>query len=81
MEGDEWVVHDLVLETTQIVIEGDDFLFKGDSAREGDPALVSLNSGAGDGKPLVQFFRLANKSPHFVGAAIDEVAATDGTHG
>jgi hypothetical protein len=29
----------------------------------------------------VQFFRLANKGPHFVGAAVDEVAATDGTHG
>lgn len=81
MKSDERVVYDLVLETTQIVIESDDVLFKRDSAREGDPALVSLNAGAGDGKPLVQFFRLANKGPHFVGAAVDEVAATDGTHG
>mgnify|MGYP006902994489 FL=1 len=81
MEGDEGVVHDLVLETTQIVIKSDDVLFERDSAREGDPTLVSLNSGAGDGKPLVQLFRLANKGPHFVGAAVDEVAATDGTHG
>ena len=81
MEGDERVVHDLVLKTTQIVIEGDDVFFKDNSTGEGDPALVSLNSGAGDGKPLVQFFRLANKGPHFVGAAVDEVAATDGTHG
>ena len=81
MESDEWIVHDLVLETTQIMIESDDVLFERDSAREGDPALVSLNSGAGDGKPFVQFFRLANKGPHFVGAAVDEVAATDGTHG
>ena len=81
MEGDEWIIHDLVLETTQIVIEGDDVFFKDNSTGEGDPALVSLNSGAGDGKPLVQFFRLANKGPHFVGAAVDEVAATDGTHG
>lgn len=81
MKSNERVVHDLVLETTQIVIESDDVLFKRDSAREGDPPLASLNSGAGDGKPLVQFFRLANKGPHFVGAAVDEVAATDGTHG
>ena len=81
MEGDERVVHDLVLETTQIVIQSDDVLFKRDSARKGDPALVSLNSGAGDGEPLVQLFRLANKGPHFVGAAVDEVASTDGTHG
>ena len=81
MEGDEWVVDDLVLKATQIVIEGDDVFFKDNSTGEGDPALVSLNSGAGDGKPLVQFFRLANKGPHFVGAAVDEVAATDGTHG
>ena len=81
MEGDEWIIHDLVLETTQIVIEGDDVFFKDNSTGQGDPALVSLNSGAGDGKPLVQLFRLANKGPHFVGAAVDEVAATDGTHG
>ncbi|MFM2235186.1 MAG: hypothetical protein RL296_845 [Actinomycetota bacterium] len=81
MESDEWIVHDLVLETTQIMIESDDVLFERDSAREGDPALVSLNSRAGDGKPFVQFFRLANKGPHFVGAAVDEVATTDGTHG
>ena len=81
MESDEWVVHNLVLETTQIVIEGEDVFFERDSAREGDPALVPLNSGAGDGEPLVQFFGLANKGPHFVGAAVDEVATTDGTHG
>ena len=81
MKSDERVVHDLVLETTQIVIESDDVFFKRDSTCERDPALISLNSGAGDGKPLVQFFRLANKSPHFVGAAVDEVAATDGAHG
>ena len=81
MEGDEWVVDDLVLKATQIVIEGDDVFFKDNSTGQGDPALVSLNSGAGDGKPLVQLFRLANKGPHFVGAAVDEVAATDGTHG
>lgn len=81
MEGDERVVHDLVLKTTQIVIESDDVFFERDSAGEGDPTLVSLNSGAGDGKPLVQLFRLANKGPHFVGAAVDEVASTDGTHG
>ena len=81
MEGDERIIHDLVLETTQIVIEGDDVFFKDNSTGQGDPALVSLNSGAGDGKPLVQLFGLANKGPHFVGAAVDEVAATDGTHG
>ena len=81
MEGDERVVHDLVLKTTQIVIESDDVFFERDSAGEGDPTLISLNSGAGDGKPLVQFFRLANKGPYCVGAAVDEVAATDGTHG
>ena len=81
MEGDERVVHDLVLKTTQIVIESDDVFFERDSAGEGDPTLVSLNSGAGDGEPLVQLFGLANKGPHFVGAAVDEVASTDGTHG
>ena len=81
MKRDERIVHDLVLKTAEIMIESDDVFFERDSAREGDPTLVSLNSGAGDGKPLVQFFRLANKGPHFVGAAVDEVAATDGTHG
>jgi len=29
----------------------------------------------------MQFFWLANKCPHFVGAAVNEVAAADGTHG
>jgi hypothetical protein len=29
----------------------------------------------------MQFFGLANKGPHFVGAAVNEVAATDRTHG
>jgi hypothetical protein len=29
----------------------------------------------------VQFVGLANESPHFVGAALDEVATTNGTHG
>jgi hypothetical protein len=29
----------------------------------------------------VQLFRLANKGPHFVGAAVDEVASTYRTHG
>ena len=81
MEGDEWVVHDFVLETTQVVIKGDDVLFERDSAREGNPALVALNAGAGDGEPLVQFLGLADEGPHFVGAAVDEVATTDGTHG
>jgi hypothetical protein len=28
----------------------------------------------------MQFFWLANKCPHFVGAAVDEVASTDRTH-
>jgi hypothetical protein len=81
MESDEWVVHDLVLETSQIVIEGDDVFFKDNSTGQGDPTLVSFNSGAGDGEPLVQLFGLANKGPHCVGAAVDEVAATDRTHG
>ena len=81
MEGDEWVVHDLVLETTQVVIEGDDVFFEDNSAGQRDPALVSLNTSAGDGEPLVQFLGLANESPHFVGAAVDEIATTNGTHG
>jgi hypothetical protein len=29
----------------------------------------------------VQFLGLANKCPHFVGAAVDEIATTNGTHG
>jgi hypothetical protein len=29
----------------------------------------------------MQFSGLSNKGPHFVGAAVNEVAATDGTHG
>ena len=81
MEGDEWVVHDLVLKTTQVVIEGDDVFFEDNSTGQGDPALVALNAGAGNGEPLMQFFGLANKGPHFVGAAVNEVAATDRTHG
>jgi len=81
MEGDEWVVHDFVLETTQVVIKGDDVLFEGDATGQGDPALVALNARAGDGKPFMQFLGLANECPHFVGAAVNEVAATDGTHG
>ena len=81
MEGDEWVVHNFVLKATQIVIEGDDVFFEDNSTGQGDPALVALNAGAGNGEPLMQFFGLANKGPHFVGAAVNEVAATDRTHG
>ena len=81
MEGDEWVVHNFVLKATQIVIEGDDVFFEDDSTGQGDPALVALNAGTGNGEPLMQFFGLANKGPHFVGAAVNEVAATDRTHG
>ena len=81
MEGNERVVHNFVLKTTQIMVESDDVFFKCNSAGEGDPALVPLNSGTGDGKPFMKFFRLANKGPHFVGTAINEVATTDGTHG
>ena len=81
MEGDEWVVDDFVLETSQIVIEGDDVFFKDNSTGQGDPTLVALNAGAGNGEPLVQLFGLANKSPHFFGAAVNKVAATNGTHG
>jgi hypothetical protein len=81
VEGDEWVIHDLVLETSQIVIEGDDVFFKDNSTGQGDPTLASFNSGAGDGEPLMQFFGLANKGPHSVGAAVDEVASTDRAHG
>jgi len=81
VEGDEWVVHDLVLETTQVVIEGDDVFFEDNSAGQSDPALVALNTSAGDGEPLVQFVGLANESPHFFGAAVNKVAATNGTHG
>ena len=81
MEGDEWVVHNFVLKATQIVIEGDDVFFKGDATSQGDPALAALNAGAGDGEPFVQFFRLSNEGPHFVGAAVNEVTAADRTHG
>jgi hypothetical protein len=81
MEGDERVVYDFVLKASQIVIEGDDVFFEDNSTGQGDPALVALNAGAGNGEPLMQFFGLANKGPHFVGAAVNEVAATDGTHG
>ena len=63
------------------MIKGDDVFFERDSAREGNPALVALNAGAGDGEPLVQFLGLADEGPHFVGAAVNEVAATDRTHG
>ena len=80
MEGDEGVVHNFVLKATQIVIEGDDVFFEDNSTGQGDPALVALNAGAGNGEPLMQFFGLANKGPHFVGAAVNEVAATDRTH-
>ncbi len=81
MEGDERVVYDFVLKATQIVIEGDDVFFEDNSTGQGDPTLVALNSGAGDGEPLVQLFGLSNKGPYLVGAAVNEVAATDGTHG
>ena len=80
MEGDEWVVHNFVLKATQIVIEGDDVFFEDNSTSQGDPTLVSLNAGAGNGEPFMQFFGLANECPHLVRAAIDEVAASDGTH-
>lgn len=80
MEGDEWVVHDFVLETTQVVIKGDDVLFEGDAASQGDPALVSLNARAGDREPFVQFLWLTDERPHFVGTAVNEVAAADRTH-
>ena len=81
MEGDEWVVHDFVLETAKIVIEGDDVLFERDAPGQGNPALVALNTGASDGEPFMQFSGLSNKGPHFVGVAVNKVAATDGTHG
>jgi hypothetical protein len=29
----------------------------------------------------MQFSGLSNKGPHFVGVAVNKVAATDGTHG
>jgi hypothetical protein len=63
------------------MIESDDVFFERDSAREGNPTLVSFNTSAGDGEPLVQFLGLANEGPHFVGAAVDEIATTNGTHG
>ena len=81
MEGDEWVVHDFVLKTAKIVIEGDDVLFERDAPGQGNPALVALNTGASDGEPFMQFSGLSNKCPHFVGAAVNEVAASDRTHG
>ena len=81
MEGDERVVHNFVLKATQIVIEGDDVLLERDAPGQGDPTLVALNSGAGDGEPLVQLLWLSNKGPYLVGAAVNKVAATDGTHG
>lgn len=81
MESDEWVVHDFVLEPAQIVVKSDDVLFKSDATRKGDPAFVSLNSGAGDGEPFVQFFGLTNECPHGVGAAVNEVTAANRSHG
>ena len=81
MEGDERVVYDFVLKATQIVIEGDDVFFEDNSTGQGDPTLVALNSGAGDGEPLVQLFGLSNKGPYLVGAAVNKVAAAYGTHG
>ena len=81
MEGDEGVVHNFVLKATQIMIEGDDVFFEDNSTGQSDPALIALNAGAGNGGPFMQFLGLANKGPHFVGAAVNEVAATDRTHG
>jgi hypothetical protein len=63
------------------MIKSDDVFFERDSARKGNPTLVSFNTSAGDGEPLVQFLGLANEGPHFVGAAVDEIATTNGTHG
>jgi len=63
------------------MIECDDVFFERDSAREGNPTLVSFNTSTSDGEPLVQFLGLANEGPHFVGAAVDEIATTNGTHG
>ena len=80
MEGDEWVIYNFVLKPTQVVVKRDDVFFKRDSTCKRDPAFISFNFGAGDGKPLMKFFRLANKGPNFFGAAIDEVAATNRSH-
>ena len=63
------------------MIESDDVFFEDNSTSQGDPTLVSLNAGAGYGEPFMQFFGLANECPHFVGAAINEVAASDRAHG
>ena len=81
MECNEWIIDNLVLKSAQIVIKSDDVLFEGDATRKCDPALVSLNAGAGDGKPFVEFLWLTYESPNRVGAARNEVATTYGSHG
>jgi hypothetical protein len=81
MECDEWIIDNFVLKSAQIMIKGDDVLFEGDATRKRDPAFVSLNAGAGDGKPFVEFLWLTYESPYRVGAARNEVATAYGSHG
>lgn len=80
MKGDEWVIYNFVLKSAQIVVEGDDVFFKSDATSKCDPALAALNSGAGDRKPFMKFFWSTDKFPYFFGAALYEVAATNGSH-
>jgi hypothetical protein len=80
MKRDQWVIDNLVLKTTQVVVECDDVFFKRDAGRKHDPTLVSLNATRRDWKPFMQSFWCTDESPHGVGVAIDKAKAPYGSH-
>ena len=80
MKRDQWVVNNLVLKATQIVVEGNDVLFKRDAGCKSDPTFVALYATRSNWKPFMQSFWCTNKGPHGVGVAIDKAKASHGSH-
>jgi len=78
--GDDRIIHDPILESSQIVVERDDVFLEGDAGCQRDPTLVAFHARGCRRKPFVQPLRCTDETPHGVGVSIDEEVSPNRSH-
>ena len=77
---DDGVVHDGVLKTSQVVVEGDDVLLEAQTTGKVDLTFVALHLAAHDREPFVKSSGITHQRPDGVGRRIEERVPADGAH-
>ena len=64
--SDDHIVDNRILKTTQVVIKGDDVLFKAQTARQINPSLVTNDFATINGEPFVETVRCSDDAPDHI---------------